>query len=615
MILIFGGTTEGKIAAKLLDSLAQEYIYSTKSKVASDLLGEKIDGALSESEMIALCQQKNVNLIINASHPFAENLHQTIYRVKSLLGIPTVRFERSFPKIEEDSFVKLFPDYPSLVKELLKVDQNTPILALTGVNTISKLKEVWSNHPLYFRILNTEESIRKAKEQKIDSKFIFPESPYINKENLRQLVDQTAAKILLTKESGESGFFNEKLEFAKESGVMFWIVQRPSLPPFEYYVDSEKELLKAYYRIRKDQPKESNELLSGLTTGTCATAAAGAAFKALLKGSFDAQFVFRLPDETSVSFNVYDTQVADDTASCVVIKDAGDDPDVTHATEIGCTVQLISENKIIFHKGKGVGLVTMPGLQVAVGEPAINPVPRKMIMESIHLLMNEFNYSGGVIVTPFVPEGETLAKKTFNPRIGVVGGISILGTTGRVFPYSNKAFLESILQHILVAKHQNSTTIICTSGKRSENIIKPLFPDLTELSFIHYGNLIGDTLSLCDKQGFKEIILGTMLAKSLKLAEGHFNTHSQEVTFNAMFAAQIASETGYSEEIIEQIKKLQLANAICEIIPFQDSEPYYIRICQLCLSNCAKLLDENTEFRFILIQDTQFISLKQRPVH
>jgi len=285
----------------------------------------------------------------------------------------------------------------------------------------------------------------------------------------------------------------------------------------------------------------------------------------------------------------------------VVIKDAGDDPDVTHGKEIGCELRISAKSGINFKQGIGVGRVTLPGLQVKVGEPAINPVPRKMVSDMLHQLAEEYEQECSYDVKPFVPEGEALALQTFNPRIGVVGGISILGTTGKVMPYSNEAFLESIRQQIKVAKENGCNEVVLTSGKRSENRLKSRFQDFPSVAFIHFGNLIGETIKLAITEGIEKINLAIMFGKAVKLAEGHLNTHSKKVVFNPEFVAHLAKECGYSCEITQQIKRQKLANAITDIIPFSPEEPFYKLVAQKCYENCEELLQENIALNLFLL--------------
>lgn len=600
MVLIFGGTTEGKIVAELFDIIGQEYYYSTKTDAHKTVKGTRVFGGMNTAEMHLFCSQNNIRLIINAAHPFAIHLHENIYTVALELEIDVIRYERKFPKREAHKLLRYFDSYQDLISALLKEDYEN-ILALTGVQTIDKLKTVWKNRNCYFRILNTDLSKKKAKETGMPEKFVIPMQPEANSEELVQLANKLYAEILLTKESGESGFFETKVKVSRELNIPLWIVKRPALPDFNSVVDTPKKFQQVFYEKKKRALKIDGKLKSGFTTGTCVTAAAEACFIALLEKQFPKQVEVDLPGGENTKFAIFPAHINEMSASCTVIKDAGDDPDVTHGKEIGCELSFSEVPGIKFLKGVGIGKVTLPGLQVAIGEPAINPVPRKMISDMLTQMSAEYELECGFEVTPFVPEGEELANQTFNPRVGVIGGISIIGTSGKVMPYSNEAFLASIKQQIKVAKENGCKELMLTSGKRSENRLKERFPNLPSVAFIHFGNLVGETIKLAAAEGMEKINLAIMFGKAVKLAEGHLDTHSKNVTFNPEFAANLAEQTGHSNNSKEKIEQLTLANAIIDIIPFTKHEPFYKLVAQTCHRNCAELLPNNCLLDFFLL--------------
>ena len=301
----------------------------------------------------------------------------------------------------------------------------------------------------------------------------------------------------------------------------------------------------------------------------------------------------------------------DDVASCSVIKDAGDDPDVTHSKEVGCTIYRREDVGVEFKRGVGIGLVTLPGLQVSVGEPAINPIPRKMISQLVEEMAQHYSIVGGFVVEPFVPEGEELAKRTFNGRVGVEGGISILGTTGRVFPYSAEAFMGAIRQQVRVARSLGCNELVATSGKRSESTLKPFCEGIPANAYIHFGNFVGETIKIADEEGFDRITIGIMLGKAVKLAEGHLDTHSREVLLNTNFLVDIAKNLGYNNQTLDKIEELKLANAITDIIPFNINEPFYLRITQLCHGVCQNTTKKGLQIRLALIMDEKRIILME----
>ncbi len=599
-ILLFGGTTEGKKAAWLLDQLEIGYYYSTKNKVHFQCEGQAVFGAMDSAVIQAFSRKHHIKLIIDAAHPFAEELHHNIIDAARQLHICTVRYERVFPHLEEDDYLRLFDSFEAMNHALCASKFNC-ILALTGVQTIKKLANVWQTKACYFRILNTPQSLSVALQSGLKREYIIQEEPNDDESNLHELIERAKAQVILSKESGESGFFAHKLKVANAKKIPLWVVKRPDLKGYDYTVDSVIELHSIIYKLKKTELRpEGITLRKGFTTGSCVTAAAKAAFVSLFEKELPQSISIILPDGSTTRFLTYPEKQDNSHAFCLVVKDAGDDPDIIHGEQVGCRIALIPEPEIKFKRGKGVGLVTLNGLSVNVGEPAINPVPRQMVIKALEFLSEEYDYHGGIEVTPFIPKGEELALKTFNPRIGIEGGISILGTTGRVEPYSNEAFISSIQKQLKVIKALNCNTVVLSSGLRSENILKPKFTDLPSQAFVHFGNLVGKTLELCNQEKITHIHLGLMLGKAIKLAEGNSNTHSKKVVFNAEFAAQIAQDCGYSFKVVKEIQKLKLANAIPDLIPIHKEELFYQELAKRCYLVCEKYVDSNFTFYLLL---------------
>ncbi len=598
MILVFGGTTEGKRVAQLFDTIQQSYFYSTRTDAHREIKGKRIFGAMDQKEIMTFCVDNDIRLIVNAAHPFAIQLHKNIYQAAKEGGIKTIRYERIFPSPEPSCLIRYFSTYEEMVAALL-ASRYQNILALTGVQTIPTFKLLSRKRNCYFRILDTLLSRQKAQETGIPMTQVIPMTPDADVTELIKLARLTKAEILLSKESGESGFFETKVQASHELNIPLWVVQRPSLP-FDQIVDDPKDFLQLFYQIKKTVLKQEGHLRSGFTTGTCVTAAAKACFLALVGGIFPDEVEVELLAGVKAGFTVFPQFIKEDSASCIVIKDAGDDPDVTHGKEIGCELTILKESIIRFEQGEGVGVVTLPGFQLAIGEPAINPVPREMITLMLNHMSNEYDVAWGFAIKPFVPEGKELAKQTFNPRIGVEGGISILGTSGKVMPFSNDAFLASIKQQIKVAKGNGCAELVLTSGKRSENRVKSHFTHLPAVAFIHFGNLVGDTLKLAVAEGFKILNLAIMFGKGVKLAEGHMDTHSKNVTFNPEFLALLAKKSACSASQVEQIKRLKLANAITDIIPFSEEEGFYPLVARTCQQQCLSSVQNSCHLKLFL---------------
>lgn len=276
--------------------------------------------------------------------------------------------------------------------------------------------------------------------------------------------------------------------------------------------------------------KKRGQLRTGFTTGTSASAATKAALQSLLTNRIVNEIPVTLPKGQKVKIPIAWTKIGDSKVTCAVIKNGGDDPDVTHGAEICSTVELTSNiGKIQIYGGEGVGKVTKPGLGLPIGGPAINPVPMKMIKESVYDILTQnkdYLESLGIKITITVPKGQELALKTDNPRLGIMGGISILGTTGIVLPYSTASFAASIRQSLDVGLALNADTFILTTGGRSEDFIKKLFDKLyPEHCYVQMGDFAGYSVKQCHNKGVKKVYVGGFIGKLTKIAMGVKQTH------------------------------------------------------------------------------------------
>ena len=550
MILIFGGTTEGRTAAETLDEAGQPFYYSTRGTLQEVTCRNmtRLTGNMDSEKIISFCREHDIRLIIDAAHPFAQQLHLNIFLAAKELTIKVVRLERIYPELSEE--IIWCDDFEDAVARM-KQDGIEKLLALTGTQTITKLQGFWKEHDCIFRVLERSESVDIAiKAGFPKEKLIF----YQPEEDESLLFKQLSPQAIITKESGSSGGFIEKIEAALKNGIKIYVVRRPPLPEGFITVNGKYGLRRAvelnvpgFYALR-----------SGFTTGTCATAAAKAALLALTEECFEEKTEVTLPDGERVVLPIYKVEKTDEnTATASVIKDAGDDPDVTHGHQIVATVSFSDSPGIHFLQGKGVGKVTLPGLGLAVGEPAINSTPRKMIVNELSLL-----YGGGLDVTISVPEGETLALKTFNPKLGIIGGISIIGTSGIVKPFSSEAFVDAIRKEVEVAYAINAERLVINSGAKSEKFVRSLYPNLPPQAFVHYGNFIGETLKIAAETGFQKVSMGIMIGKAVKLAEGHLDTHSKKVIMNKDFLKEIAIQCSCSDETLALIEQMTLAREL-----------------------------------------------------
>jgi cobalt-precorrin-5B (C1)-methyltransferase len=262
-------------------------------------------------------------------------------------------------------------------------------------------------------------------------------------------------------------------------------------------------------------------LRTGWTTGTCASAAAKAAALALVTGRPQEMVEVALPSGNRVSFALECCRLADGTAEAVVVKDAGDDPDVTHGAHLTATVSWSEGDEIELGGGEGVGTVTKPGLGLAVGVPAINPVPRTMIIQAVAEAVG----GRGVRVVISVPGGEQMARKTTNRRLGILGGISILGTTGIVRPFSTASWRASVEQAVAVLAAQGERTVVLCTGGRTERGAMQLLQHLPEVCFVEVGDFTGAALRRAVQHGVAEVVFVGMVGKLAKLAGGVLMTH------------------------------------------------------------------------------------------
>ena len=336
---------------------------------------------------------------------------------------------------------------------------------------------------------------------------------------------------------------------------------------------------------------DRENLRSGYTTGACAAAASRAALLAMVWQRPVAEVAIRLPAGQMVTFALHSCTFTQSEGRASVIKDAGDDPDVTHLAEICSRVTWEGgASGVIFRRGPGVGLVTKKGLPVAPGEPAINPVPRKMIAEGIGEVLAERGLADrGVAVEISVPGGEELAKKTFNPRLGIVGGISILGTTGIVVPYSTAAWLASVTQEIDVAAAQGIRELVLAVGARGERLARQLIP-LPEEAFVQMGPFFGDALRHCAGVGIEKVTLVAMIGKLAKFAAGNESVHSTNSSQDFAFLADAARSAGADTALVEQITGANTAREVSEMASEAGLREFFDALCKRAWEFAATFL-------------------------
>jgi cobalt-precorrin-5B (C1)-methyltransferase len=592
---------------------------------------------------------------VDAAHPFAAQLHQTIAEVSAELQIPVVRYERIYPPRDPD--ITWIDDYAELSSLL---PPHSSLLATTGVQSISKLKPLEKQGvKVIYRILNRESSIALAHQQgATDNQLCFyrdhgdgspdhgdgspDRSEARDQENCPRDPRPRDPDAILLKESGISGGFVEKVNEARQKGMRIIAIKRPEIAqrnrPCCVICNGPYGLRRAVERLLP----EFYPLHSGLTTGTCATAAAMAATLQFsqrtgidVDSSLPEEVPVLLPNGETIHVPV---GYGDGYAYC--IKEAGDDPDVTNGIEIRAKVSAtdlhrqtrtepkspLSSAAIIIEGGEGVGRFTLPGFDYPPGEPAINKGPREMIRQNLEQLSARpegtlssertvrsamplcsakncpLGYAAllckELSIVLSVPDGAERAKRTFNPRLGIEGGISIIGVSGIVKPFSEEAFIDSIRKCMEVAKASGSERVVINSGGKSERFVRVLYPELPRQAFVEYGNFIGETLKIAHELHFKTVTLGVMLGKAVKLAAGHLDTHSRKTTMDLDFIRQMLQESGIAIDISD----ITLARELWERIPTPLLAAFATTVIRHCADHCSPLLPDSS-LTILLIDD------------
>jgi cobalt-precorrin-5B (C1)-methyltransferase len=338
-------------------------------------------------------------------------------------------------------------------------------------------------------------------------------------------------------------------------------------------------------------PRQRRGLRRGFTTGACATAAALAAARALASGRRARSETIHLPAGMDATFRLHRFRLGRGQAFASVIKDAGDDPDVTHGAEICARVRWVEQPGIHLKGGHGVGTVTRQGLGLEVGGPAINPVPQRMLNEHLSGLLGNRLEQQGLEVTIEVPRGEEMAKKTLNGRLGIVGGISILGTTGIVVPYSTAAWRASVEQAIDVAAANGQRRVVLSTGGRSEQFAMALLPDLPEVAFVEMGEFTGHCLKRCARLGLERASLAGMVGKMSKIAMGHFMTHVAANQVDLLFLSDLAAECGASRAVVEEIREANTARHFQEIAMANSLRAVFGRLAEEVCARSVQLVN------------------------
>jgi len=334
----------------------------------------------------------------------------------------------------------------------------------------------------------------------------------------------------------------------------------PAEPPFGSHAG----------KVRKGDGRRQRGNRTGFTTGACSAAAARAATLGLVSGAVPDSVLCRLPNGQEVNFTVIDGCVVGEgverTAHAAIVKDAGDDPDATNGAHLTADVRLLPgcAGEIVLKGGPGVGTVSKEGLGLEVGGPAINPVPRRNIRDNVSAVAAELLDHDGLEVSISVPGGDEMAKKTLNARLGILGGISILGTTGIVRPYSTAAFRASVVQAIDVAARQGQTSVVFTTGGRSEKFAMRQLPELDESCFVQMGDFVKAAFATANTQKMAHIHVGAMAGKLTKMGQGLSVTHAWKAEIDRDLLADCAREVGAAPDLVEEIRAAETARFAAE---------------------------------------------------
>ncbi len=350
----------------------------------------------------------------------------------------------------------------------------------------------------------------------------------------------------------------------------------------------------------EEQLKSREKLRTGFTTGTAAAASAKAAILSIINQKKIDSVKVTLPKNNEIQIKINSCEFSSSIGKCSVIKDGGDDPDVTHGAEILVELSLTSElNKIEIDGGKGVGIVTKPGLGLEINKAAINPTPKKMITENIREVADDILKNNGIKIVISVPNGKELAKKTDNPRLGIVGGISILGTTGIVIPYSTASFAASVRQNLDVSLAMGNDTVVLTTGGRSEDFSKKIV-DLPEHSFVQMGDFAGYTIQQCAKKRIKKAYVAGFIGKLAKMAAGVKQTHVKGSKVDTNFLSELAESCKANENVINQIKMANSARHVQDIINENQVDGFFDLVCSEVYKQMRKHSEEKVPIEVIL---------------
>jgi len=575
-VLLFAGTTEGRMEAQRLMDEGADLTVCTATGYGASLIPEGcrvLSGRLDENEIYRLLTEEGFDKVVDATHPYALEVTKNARQAAERAGVLYERIERESSGIVDDGRVQYFDSLSEAVEYLRHTEGN--ILSAIGIKGLSQLTLIEGyEERIYARILPECDNLAKAGALGFKGRHIIcMQGPFGEKLN-RALMEELDIRYMLTKESGRAGGFEEKIAAALLANVKVLVIKRPG--PADPSGDTREG--KGW----------------GKTTGTCAAMAARAAAVMALTGEVIDRISLILPGGEKVWAMLSGAELTDNGAFCGVRKESSGDIDVTVGLTVYAKLMLTKEPGIRIDGGEGIGVVTRQGLSLKVGEKAINPGPRSQIETAVSGVFEAKGYEGGALVTISVPGGEDAAKKTFNPRLGIEGGISILGTTGIVRPMSRRAFIEAMEVQMNVIRALGDEIVI-TPGSIGEELVKTEL-HISEEKIAQCSNFVGEALDMACRKGFKRIRLAGSLGKLVKVAAGIMDTHSKtadgRMEVLGVYAAMAGAGQGIVERIMKCISTDEALGVIEEAGIFRETMEGVTRgVFDRCLFRCGDNID------------------------
>ncbi len=362
--------------------------------------------------------------------------------------------------------------------------------------------------------------------------------------------------------------------------------------------------------------KKKSGLRMGFSTGTAASAAAKGALLALFGEEVPDRVRVSLPGARTITVPLHRQEAFPGSGLCTVIKDGGDDPDVTNGAEIGVMVRRGARAGFVLSRGEGVGQVTKPGLPVPVGEPAINPVPRRMIRQAVSETLSQMQapQDYGLEIEVFVPKGEEIARETLNPRLGILGGISILGTTGLVKPYSHGAYRATIHTELKVARATGLSEVIFTTGSTSDAYAMKRFTCLPEEAFVQMADYVGFSMEWAARMGFSHITVVCFMGKALKMAQGLPHTHASQGEVDLDLLSNWTLAITGNEELSQAVAHANTAREALEILLSRNALSVVDLVGKGMLQSLRKFAGPRPNIKGIILSVFQGAAKDQAPL-